>query len=428
MITQNHLNAEEAVVVSCFVDKLSVNLVSDLDPRKFTSPLWRTAFEAILDSNQKSEPIDPLVIAEKMSKEGCSVEISQLVGGSTEIAAANIESYASVIVEAHRLRCASLISSQIALDVKSGLGSVEIFSRAEKSIQDVDLISGDQTFGVWEGLQERFKNIVSIIEGGGESNGIATGIAELDSQLGGIKPGIVTVVAGRPGMGKSAMAMSLVIGALKDGAGCHVFSMEDTRDAYINRIMARLSGVPVRKLQHPKSLSKDELFKISKNVESLKNANWKIDDTAGMNAEQIVHSVRRHKVANKTRMVVVDYINLVKIEPFKKRHEAVDDIMKTFATSAKQDDVSYVVLAQLNRGCESRENKRPLLSDLKESGGIEEKAKCVLFLYRPSVYGDRDAFGKEIPDDHVEIIIRKNNHGAVGVVTGRFHGETITIY
>lgn len=428
MIRALHTEAEQALVVACCMDPRSIALANEVKPSSFMSPKWKAAWSALIEMHGTGEPIDAITVADYVTSMGGKIEPFELVDRIGDFDPSRVEQYAKVVKDARLLRDTALACSQTLENIKSGMDATQTLSEAQRLIGDVCEDESDGTSGAWDLVKARYAGIVETLDGRRGPSGIPTGIASLDQRLGGIQPGIVTVVAGRPGMGKSAFAMSIVDGASRRGFGCHVFSMEDTREAYADRIIARVSGVAVEKLRNPQQLNRGDLEAIGRTTKSIKERNgWIIDDRAGLDVNEIIRCVRKHKRENGTRLVIIDYINLIKIPQFTKRHEAIDEVMRSFAQAAKQDGMSYVVLAQLNRGCESRDNKRPLLSDLKESGGIEEKAKCVLFLYRPSVYNDKDEHGRTVPESIVEVIIRKNNQGSTGVAVAEFEPTTITI-
>ena len=420
--------AEQAVVVACCMDPGAVAFAGDLAPSSFAIPKWKAAWSVIVEMFGAGEAIDPIIVADRATANGSNIQPVELVDNSAQYTSLSVERYAKVVSDARISRELALACSQTLESIKSGADISTTLSEAYRLIHDVSEDVPDNTRSAGDVIRGRFKELHGVVTGEIKTDTIATGIESLDGRLGGLQRGVVTVAAGRPGMGKSAFAMSVVDGASREGVGCHVFSLEDTAQAYGDRLISRFSKVPVENLRNPLSLKRDHLVQIDFNTrEIIKRSGWIIDDRSGITAEEIVQAVRRHRVKNNTGLVVVDYINLIKVQPFTKRHEAIDAVMNTFATAAKQDNMSYVVLAQLNRGCESRDNKRPMLSDLKESGGIEEKAKCVLFVYRPFVYGERDEAGLPIPEAVAEIIIRKNNQGATGIVGASFDPKTIRI-
>jgi replicative DNA helicase len=273
--------------------------------------------------------------------------------------------------------------------------------------------------------------------------GFPTGVAQLDEKLGGWQPGIVSLIAARPGAGKSSLGLATADACSAAGHGAHLFSLEDTEDAYADRSIARASSVAAEKLRNA-DLERDDLRAITHAHASIKGRHWIIDGRSGITADEIVRSVRRHRKANNTRVALVDYVQLVK-HPLRKprlsTHEALGEIITTLADAAKHDGIAYVVMSQLNRDIERRQDKRPQLADLRESGSLEERAKCVVGLYRGSMYGDPikgidwdpDWDGhryKPSADEHaaqVQLCVLKNSNGRTGTVFAHWNGPTTTI-
>jgi len=230
-------------------------------------------------------------------------------------------------------------------------------------------------------------------------------------------------VAGRPGMGKSALGMTMAAAQVRDGAGVHVFSLEDTWRTYADRFLSRVSAVPAEVLRTGRALNLVEQrdLRDGASAAAAKCGHWVIDDRSGIDAAEIVRSVRRSARDNATRVVIVDYIQLTRRPPKTSQHEHLGQQLLTLATAAKQDDVSYVVLSQLNRGLESRDDKTPRLSDLRESGNLEEFSKCVIAIHRPVMY-QRDADPSE-----AQLLVLKNNQGRTGRVVAKFDGPRIAV-
>jgi replicative DNA helicase len=241
-------------------------------------------------------------------------------------------------------------------------------------------------------------------------------------------------------MGKSSMGLAVADGSSAKGYGVHLFSLEDTEESYADRTLARTSGVFAETLRNA-DLSIGQCKDISIAISKLRGRRWIVDGRSGITAEEIVRSVRRHRRANNTCVVIVDYVQLVKRPPRMSPHEALSEIITTLADAAKADRMSYVVMSQLNRQIESRQDKRPQLSDLRESGSLEERSKCVIGMYRGSVYGDPvegidwspDWEGRKyLPDkdEHaaqVQLCVLKNSNGRTGTSFATWNGPTTRI-
>jgi replicative DNA helicase len=238
-------------------------------------------------------------------------------------------------------------------------------------------------------------------------------------------------------MGKSSLGLSIADACSAGGFGVHVFSLEDTEESYSDRVLSRTSDIPAETLRNS-DLNVGQCSAVARGSMGLKGRRWLVDGRSGLTAEEIVRSVRRHKRANATNVVIVDYVQLVKGAPRLQRHEALTEIVTTLADAAKQDRMAYIVMSQLNRQIEQRQDKRPQLADLRESGSLEERAKCVIGLYRGSYYGEptkgvdyHDTWpGHSYPPSGDEwaraaqLCVLKNSNGRTGTVWADWHGQT----
>jgi replicative DNA helicase len=261
--------------------------------------------------------------------------------------------------------------------------------------------------------------------------------------MGMLRPEIVTLVAARPGMGKTALLLTLANGVNKSGAGVHVVNLEDGEGSYARRTISLGSGVDTTNMS-ALSLTKSDMASMMQMAESArKRTGWVVDSTAGKTASEIVRDVRMSANDNGTRVVVVDYIQLIKGESEAGKRDKktrLAEAMTIFAEAAKRDNMAYVVGSQLNRDCEKRDDKRPLASDTSGCGELEEMSKAILMIYRPAEYGDKYAkgqykgkeypgqtSGQPIPGNVMELLVRKNNDGLTGTVLVDWQPERMRI-
>lgn len=276
-----------------------------------------------------------------------------------------------------------------------------------------------------------------------ELTGFPTGVEKLDAEIGGWQPGIVSVVCARPGHGKSSLGLATADASSAAGYGVHVFSLEDPRRMYMNRTISRLSGIPINRIATV-DFKREHFAMFSKSQHELvkKGRPWIVDDRSGITSDEIIRSVRRHRKANNTKVVIVDYLQLIKQSRrsmAKSRHETIGECLNELADAAKNDGMAYVVMSQLNRGLESRDDKRPQPQDLRESGTIEERAKAIVALYRGPKYSavpqdeiDMDDNGDLMDaltyERTVQLLILKNSQGpAPARVLARWDGETTRV-
>lgn len=259
--------------------------------------------------------------------------------------------------------------------------------------------------------------------------GIPTGVVALDHKIGGWQRGIPTVLAGRPRMGKSSVLRLAADAASRANIGAHTFSVEDRRSAFADRTISSESGVPIEILRTGGTIKRDELYDLGTAINRLKlRQRWLIDDST-MTASQIVARWRRHGEENETKLVTVDYLQrLRKSDPRMSDFDHVTESMSILGDAAKDDDVACIIGSQLNRECEKRDDKRPTLADLRAGGTIEEIAKCIVAVYRGSVYGPpEDGDDQATWDRRMELIVLKHNDGSEGTVIARWDGPTTTV-
>lgn len=449
---------ERSVIGSVLLRADNLALLPSLSCDDFASPLAKHTWAAIRNLETTRRPIDTVTLLDEMLHARTRY-VEQLTEadrkwfdddhaiyvGQCALACPIIDNaieYARLLQD-HALKSRLRMTlAELLEDAKSDeYTGAEVLSRALGGLACFDAEQPEDAQPIAAIIKQRLAQLDEIQKqralGQDAATGFPTGIVRLDEKLGGIQPGIVTIVAARPAMGKSGFARSIADACSAKGYGAHVFSLEDTRRSYADRVMASESGVPVEAIRSA-TLARWQLEAMQIAVPALlQRDHWLFDDRSGITASEIVRSVRRHKRANKTRVVIVDYIQLVERERELGRanaHEVLTAHMKTFATAAKQDQIAYVVLSQLNRELEKRQDKRPTLSDLRESGSLEEHAKCVIALYRGSVYGEEPKRGVDFPQDRfavptkeqfermVQILVLKNNDGQLGAVTAEWNG------
>lgn len=421
-------DAERAIVSACLAEPKAVGEVL-LTVNDFADLRWKTVWNAMSGAWSAGESFDAVLIADRIKTQGnqalSASDLSELLVTEPGLPVL-LPQYAAVVKRSSVARQVSSACAEVLAECKTGnYTGAELCSLAMQRLAAIAVEQPDHTTHVRDLLRERFSELGRLADlkakGGVAVTGIPTGIRGVDAMLGGFQRGVVTVAAGRPGMGKSALALSCVRYASSHGIGCHVFSLEDTREAYTDRILSGESGVPVENMRQVQFANGD-LARIRDAANTLGSGRpWLVDDRSGVTADEIVRSVRRNLSRNKTQLVVVDYIQLLGGPRGLKFDETITHNMQVLADAAKQDRISYLVLSQLNRECEKRDNKRPMLSDLKQSGSIEERAKCVLFLFREHVY-DANKSAKEI-----EIIVAKNNQGQTGFCKANWDGPTVRV-
>jgi replicative DNA helicase len=281
------------------------------------------------------------------------------------------------------------------LTTRAGDGRVEgkdLLDAALGAITRIDVGRPGTTLTIGDLVRRRMRQLDELAAARARNehclSGVPTGIPALDVETGGYPLGLLTILAARPGMGKSAFLLETTEAATRAGYGAHVFSVEDSQEVYTDRALSQESGVPGANIRG--QLQRLQLEHLSMGAKRLvERKNWLYEDVSSVTAEDIVRAVRRRRAENNTKLVVVDYLQLVRRpKRYESVHDAIFQILVILAEAARQDGIAYLVASQLNREVEKRQDKRPKLSDLRDSGSIEERAKLILGLYRGSYYGD----------------------------------------
>lgn len=420
----NHFDpdAEKAIIGAAFINE---NVVRELeiDEADFFDPRARLVWRRMKELVEQRLPLDSVLVGSpdfgSFSDELPGFLAECMIATPT---ADNAQHYASIVRE-HALSRAVMHAASEVLQASNKKQGVELLDVATTKFAAIKTTNkGDTQMTVKQLVKQTMGDMAKVLEGG--VIGIPTGLRDLDAIIGGWQFGIASVVAARPGVGKSGFALGATDAASAAGYGVHVFSMEDISSAYGARMLARISNVPAEEMRTGTNMTREKMTRIRLAQETLyQRANWIIDSRAGLQVKELIRSVRREAADNGTRLVVVDYLQLMrKSDPRMQRHEAVDENITMMADAAKTDGMAYLVLSQLNRGLESRDDKRPRLSDLKESGAIEERSKCVIGLYREHMYDSNADAGA------IELIVMKNNNGRTGCVEARWDGQTTRVY
>jgi len=377
---------------------------------------------------EAGEPIDVITLSTALQGAG---ELEQ-VGGFSYLAelanntpsAANIRAYAKVVRERATLR--SLIS--VANDISEsgfnteGRTSDDLLDEAERKIMQIGE-ERPKTGGPEEVnplLKRAVERIDELFNSDGDITGVSTGFTGLDEMTSGLQPSDLVIVAGRPSMGKTTFAMNLVESAVLAGEKpVLVFSMEMPAESLIMRLMSSLGRINQTKVRTGK-LDEEDWPKLSSAVSRLKDRPLFIDDTAALSPTEVRSRARRiQREHGDLAMIMIDYLQLMQVAGSSEGRTAeISEISRSLKTIAKEFNCPVVALSQLNRSLEQRPNKRPINSDLRESGAIEQDADVIMFLYRDEVYNE-DSVDKGV----AEVIIGKQRNGPIGTTRVAFIGE-----
>ena len=425
-IPPHSIEAEQSVIGSMIIDKTAINTaVEIIRPDDFYRQSNGEIYSAIIDLFNKNEPVDLITLQEELKRRG-SLEavggISYLANLSGGVATtANTEYYCKIVDEKSTLR--KLISSSNEIIGKAYEDSEEvniIIESAEKNIFDITQGSQREGFSpINEVLLDSFAKIEEMAANKGGLTGLTTGFIDIDMKLSGLQKSDLVLLAARPSMGKTALGINIVTNsALKAGAKVAVFSLEMSKEQLVQRMIAATAHVDLQKIISGR-LDEEEWLNIINSMGPLSAAQVYIDDTAGISLMEMKAKCRRLKIEQGLDLVVIDYLQLMQMEGRQEsRQQEISSISRGLKALAKEMDCPVIALSQLSRAPELRADHRPILSDLRESGAIEQDADVVMFLYRDDYYNE-DSDQKNIG----ELIIAKHRNGPTGTLELVFKKE-----
>lgn len=423
------LDAEQAVLGGLMLDNKAWDQIADkISEKHFYRRDHQLIFRAMSKLNDDNQPLDVITVSEALQK----MEGQDQVGGLAYLgelakntpSAANIAAYADIVVERSVLR--ELISvgtliTESAFDPQ-GRASAEILDEAEKKVFDIAErgIRGSGPEGIRSIVAKAIDNIEKRFHDNNLITGIATGFTDLDKLTAGMQPGDLIIVAGRPSMGKTIMGMNIAEhAAIRSQKGVLVFSMEMPGESLAMRMLSSLGRIDQNKLRTGK-LAEEDWSRLTSAVSWLSNAKLHIDETPALTPIELRARARRvARERNGLGLIVVDYLQLMRGQgQTENRTAEISEISRSLKALAKELNVPIIALSQLNRSLEQRPNKRPVMSDLRESGAIEQDADLIMFIYRDEVYHE------DSPDKGTaEIIVGKQRNGPIGTVRLTFAGQ-----
>ena len=423
------LEAEQAVLGSILIDSRCITEVVGLvKPEDFYQQQNREIFETIYTMFNFSQTIDPVTVLDKLKELGYYHDNSRdYILQLMEITptAAHVVRYANIVREKSMLRGLNQAATDIHEMVSEELGTpAEMLETAEKKIYALRKGErGDSLEHIGTTLHKVFDRLTELAQSDSLIPGLSTGLRDLDTKINGLNKSDLILVAARPAMGKSAFALNMGINvAKKYKKTVAIFNLEMSREQLAMRLLANESFVELQKLATGK-LSEEEWTKLCMASASLSQTDIRIDDNPSVTVADINAKCRR---VDNLGLVVIDYLQLMqsaggKTRSGDNRQQIVSDISRSLKIMAKELNVPVLCLSQLSRANESRTDKRPMLSDLRESGAIEQDADIVLFLYRDGYY-NKDSENPNL----AECIIAKNRHGETGTVQLQWMPEFTT--
>ena len=412
------LEAEQAVIGSILLDSRCVSdVIAVVKPEDFYLRQNRELFECIYTMFNYSQTIDPVTVLEKMRQMGYYQDNTRdYVLQLLEITptAANAVRYANIVRDKAMLRSLATASTEISEAVYTQIGTPsEILESAEKKIYALRKGErGDSLEHIGTIMYKVFERLNELSQSDSAIPGLSTGLRDVDAKINGLNKGNLIIVAARPAMGKTSFALNIGYNvAKKYDKTVAIFSLEMSREELAMRLLSSASSVDSQKLSTGK-LDENEWERLCSASSALSQTDIRVDDNSGITVAEMLAKLRR---LDNLGLVIIDYLQLMSGSGYGKggdnRVQVVGEISRSLKIMAKELSVPVICLSQLSRGPESRTDKRPLMSDLRESGSIEQDADAVLFLYRD------DYYNKETEEQNIsECIVAKNRHGEVGTV------------
>ncbi len=413
------LDAEQAVLGALLMDPEAVHrVVTFLRPDDFYHPGHSTIYQAILQLIDEGKPVDLLTVTEHLRLEGAL----ERIGGAAYVASlldvvptsANVEYYARIVEEKALLRTLIRVSSRITeMGYESSEEPERLLEQAEQMI--LELSAGRETTAfasLKDILMKTWARIEEIYSNKGKVSGIPTGFIDLDNKITGLQPSDLIILAARPSMGKTALALSIAYQvALKQRIPVAVFSLEMSREQLVQRLLCAEARVDQYRLRTG-NLREEDWERLTDAAAILNEVPIFIDDTAACTVREMRAKAKRLQAEKGLGLLVIDYLQLMQSNRrVESRHLEIAHISRSLKGLAKELNVPVLALSQLSRAVEQRPNKRPQMSDLRESGSLEQDADLVLFIYRDEYY-NADSEQKGI----AEIIVAKHRNGPTGTV------------
>ena len=420
-IPPNDTEAEQAVIGSMLIDRDAVILaIETLKEDDFYREDNKAIYSAMLNLYNRAEPIDIITVKEEL----VSIGKFEAVGGLEYLAelpekvptTANVDKYIKIVEEKAILRSLIKVSNEIITLGYDQTQEVEnIMDEAEKKVFNVMQNRNQKGYThIKDILIDAFAELEQLYNNKQQVTGVPTGFIELDYKTSGLHDSELIILAARPAMGKSAFALNIATNAaVRAKTPVAIFSLEMSKEQMTNRILCSEAMIDSNKLRTGK-IEEDDWVKLVETLGPLSEAEIYIDDTPGISITEIRAKCRKLKLEKNIGMVIIDYLQLVQGTGNKRvgsREQEISEISRSLKILAKEINVPVIALSQLSRAAEQRPDHRPMLSDLRESGSIEQDADIVTFLYRDDYYNP-DSENKNI----AEVIIAKNRSGSTGTV------------
>jgi replicative DNA helicase len=427
-VPPQNIEAEQAVLGAMLIKKEAIAEVSQLlKPADFYREAHRIVYETMLELFNKNEAVDLITVTEQLRKN----DLLEKAGGIafvTSLAnavptAANVEYHARIVEEKAQLRNLINSATEIAgMAYEASDDITDVMDKSEKMILEVAARQNSGSFvPIKEILMDTFSKIEKLYETKGGITGLPSGFKDLDKLTSGLQPSDLILVAARPSMGKTAFTLNIAQHvAVHENKSVAFFSLEMSKEQLVQRMLCSEGGIDSQRLRVGE-LEENDWEKLINAADRLSRAPIYIDDTAGITVMELRSKARRLKAEHDLQLIVIDYLQLMQGRSSKNsdnRQQEISEISRSLKALARELNVPVIALSQLSRSVESRQVKKPMLSDLRESGSLEQDADIVMFLYREDYY-DPETEHKNITD----VIIAKHRNGPVDTVQLFFHKQ-----
>lgn len=418
-VLPHSIEAEQAVIGSMIVDREAIVVASEIiSGDDFYNKQYGVLFDTMIELNNEGKPVDVVTLQDRLKEKDVPPEVSSLEFirdlMTAMFTSANIKSHAEIVAEKSTLRKLIRLNEEIANNCYTGKESLEyILEDTEKRIFD---IVQRRNNGESVPIREIVMNVMDKIEKASKNNGVVTGIPtgfiDLDYRTAGMQPSDLVLIAARPSMGKTAFALNIAQHvAFKQNQTVAIFSLEMSKEQLVNRLFALESQVDSQNIRTGQ-LNDIEWEKLIETAGIIGKSNLIIDDTPGISVSELRSKCRKYKLEHNLSMIVIDYLQLMSGNgKSDSRQQEISEISRSLKAVARELSVPVLALSQLSRAVEQRPDHRPMLSDLRESGAIEQDADVVMFIYRDDYY-KHDTEKKDI----AEIIIAKQRNGPIGTI------------
>lgn len=419
-VAPHSIEAEQSVIGSMLMDREAIIAASEIvTASDFYQTQYGIMFETMVELFNEGKPVDLITLQDRLKEKDVPPEVSSLDFVrdiiTTVPTSANVRSYANIVREKAVLRKLIRINEEIANTCYAGKEPLDqILATTEKTVFDLLQSRGG---GDFVPIRQVALNVLEKIEVASKSQGsvtgIPTGFIDLDYKTSGMQPSDLILIAARPSMGKTAFVLNLVDHvAVRKGLPCMVFSLEMSKEQLVNRMLAMESNVDAQKLRNG-NLTDSDWDAVVEGIGVIGNSNLIIDDTPGISITELRSKCRKMKLEHGLSMIIIDYLQLMSGSGRNSdnRQQEISEISRSLKALAREMNAPVLALSQLSRACETRTDHRPMLSDLRESGAIEQDADVVMFLYRDDYY-NKDTDTPNI----AEVIIAKQRNGPIGTV------------